>query len=260
MVGTDEVLKDTPGRFVLRRGDRVHRTAGPNARDVHALLRHLAANGFGGSPRALGFDADGREVLSFVPGRVSAKPYPAEFLTLAGCRAIGRLLRRAHDASRDFVPPPGARWFRPNPRPDEPAVMTHGDLHPANIVWTDGEPVAFIDWDLTSLAPAVVDLGYLAWRLAPLRSSEWARAAGYVDEPDRVARLAALLEGYGRHTATEVVDALVEFLQIEQQLITERGGAGLRPWAALRADGLHHVLAREERWIDTHARRLVGAG
>jgi hypothetical protein len=37
---------------------------------VHALLRHLEAVGFDGAPRLLGIDAQGREVLTYLPGEV----------------------------------------------------------------------------------------------------------------------------------------------------------------------------------------------
>ena len=35
---------------------------------MHALLAHLELVGFEGAPRVLGFDNEGREVLSFVAG------------------------------------------------------------------------------------------------------------------------------------------------------------------------------------------------
>jgi hypothetical protein len=35
---------------------------------VHALLRHLEDVGFDDAPRALGFDNQGREMLTYLPG------------------------------------------------------------------------------------------------------------------------------------------------------------------------------------------------
>ena len=40
------VLKDEPGREVVRIGDRVYRPAGPWTPAVQALLRHLEGAGF----------------------------------------------------------------------------------------------------------------------------------------------------------------------------------------------------------------------
>jgi hypothetical protein len=52
----------------VRVGDTVRRSAGPWTPAVHALLAHLAGTGFTGAPRPLGFDEQGREVLTFLEG------------------------------------------------------------------------------------------------------------------------------------------------------------------------------------------------
>ena len=46
-------------------GDVVHKQASPWTPTVHALLRHLEDAGFDGAPRALGFDDQGREMLTY---------------------------------------------------------------------------------------------------------------------------------------------------------------------------------------------------
>jgi hypothetical protein len=63
-----EVLQDDPHRQVLRVGDTVRRPMHPGSTTVHELLRHLANVGFPYSPRVLGVDEDGREVLSYIAG------------------------------------------------------------------------------------------------------------------------------------------------------------------------------------------------
>jgi hypothetical protein len=52
-----------------RIGGTVHRTAGPWTPAVHALLEYLAPRAEH-IPRVLGFDEQGREILTFLPGRV----------------------------------------------------------------------------------------------------------------------------------------------------------------------------------------------
>ncbi len=56
---------------VTRRGS-VLREAGPWARSVHALLRHLRVVGFEGAPRVVGdgFEEHDREVLTYTDGKV----------------------------------------------------------------------------------------------------------------------------------------------------------------------------------------------
>ena len=65
---------------VVRVGDTVRRTAGAWTPTVHALLRHLEATGFDAAPRALGLDAQRREMLTFIEGTTRAGF--VEFLTL----------------------------------------------------------------------------------------------------------------------------------------------------------------------------------
>jgi hypothetical protein len=52
-----------------RVGDTVHRATGPWTPAVHALLGYLAGR-VPHIPRVLGYDAQGREVLSYLPGHV----------------------------------------------------------------------------------------------------------------------------------------------------------------------------------------------
>jgi hypothetical protein len=55
---------------VYRSGDVVIRDAGPWTPTVHKLLRHFEDVGFAGATRIVdsGFDAQGRETLSYVEG------------------------------------------------------------------------------------------------------------------------------------------------------------------------------------------------
>jgi len=63
----------------VRAGNTVRRAAGRWTPAVHALLAHLAAKNLPGAPRPLGFDDQGREVLTFMEGETvgSRKPWPA---------------------------------------------------------------------------------------------------------------------------------------------------------------------------------------
>jgi hypothetical protein len=54
----------------------VHKPASARTSTVHALLRHLEDVGFDGAPRALGFDDQGREMLSYLPGDTVGNQLP----------------------------------------------------------------------------------------------------------------------------------------------------------------------------------------
>jgi hypothetical protein len=79
---------------------------------VHALLAHLADKGFTGAPRPLGFDEQGREVLTFLEGETIGhrKPRPAWVHAEDTLDQVARWMRACHQAVADFVPPAGAVW------------------------------------------------------------------------------------------------------------------------------------------------------
>ncbi len=152
---------------VYRTGDTVVRAGGAWSSSVLAFLRHLERTGFDGSPRVVGagFDAEGRETLTYLEGE---SVHPNSWSD-AGIAALGRMLRRLHDAGRDFTPPPGAVWQPWFTRSDGPdSVYGHGDLGPWNIVAVDGLPVGFIDWEFAGPVDRLDEVAQAAWLNAQL--------------------------------------------------------------------------------------------
>src|SRR4051812_24123156 len=79
----------------VRIGDVVHKRASPWTPTVHALLRHLEDAGFDAAPRALGFDDQGREMLTFLPGETigDRNPWPGWALADSATRTRLRTTR-----------------------------------------------------------------------------------------------------------------------------------------------------------------------
>ena len=140
---------------VVRVGDTVRRP--PEPRGVQALLRWYEQVGFDGAPRFLGVDEQGREVLSFVEGEPAFAPVPCSDEVVA---AIGRLLRRAHDAQAGFAPPADAGWLQR--AEGQPEVVGHLDLFWTNVVFRDGLPAALIDWEIAAPAPRTLEVALAA--------------------------------------------------------------------------------------------------
>jgi hypothetical protein len=67
---SEETLPGGNTDGALRIGGVVHKRASPWTPTVHALLRHLEQAGVDGVPRALGFDEQGRQMLSYLPGEL----------------------------------------------------------------------------------------------------------------------------------------------------------------------------------------------
>lgn len=150
---------------VTRIGGEVRRTAGPWTPNVHRLLELCLAAGVDGVPRPLGFTADGRERLSFVPGVVPAYSMPVWVWDASVLDDATALLRRLHDASGPLAGVRGG-WRSPVREPAE--VVCHNDFAPYNLVFVDGRLTGVIDFDYCAPGPRVWDLAYLAYRLVPL--------------------------------------------------------------------------------------------
>ena len=181
---------------VVRIGDRVHRPRRKGADVAEALLLHLESVGFEGSPRFLGHDADGRQVLRFIEGDVHVDQRPPWVDDdEANARMLGRmaqLVRDLHDATGGFAPPAGAEPFRPLPLPGD--LWNHADIHYGNTVFVGETPIAFIDWECCAPASRMYDPATL---LLSARNPRPNHA-----ESERRARSAllaagAILEGYG---------------------------------------------------------------
>ncbi|MDP9866048.1 MULTISPECIES: phosphotransferase enzyme family protein [Streptosporangium] len=153
---------------VVRVGDTVRRPTRPSTPSVHALLRHLEAAGFGGAPRVVGLDAQGREVLTFVEGDSAVTPPAAYAVTDESLAALAGLLRRFHDASAGFVPPPQAVWEDGSNDDAAPELIGHCDVNLDNVIFRDGLPAALIDFDMARPTTRLFDVVTTLRHWAPI--------------------------------------------------------------------------------------------
>ncbi len=179
-------------------GDVVHKPASPWTSTVHALLRHLEDAGFDGAPRALGFDDQGREMLSYLPGETVGEdaPWPGWASADSTLDQVGRWLRRVHDESVSFVPPADEKWFiggvvRPG------LIVGHQDAAPYNAVVEGDRLVGFCDWDAAGPSSREFDLALSAIWWVPLCPPSAVEQLGFHDFDGRSRRLHLLLDAYG---------------------------------------------------------------
>lgn len=181
---------------VVRVGETVRRNAGPWTPTVHALLRHLERAGFTGSPRVLGMDERGREVLSFVAGECGEYPLAAHWVTDEALVTVATMLRMFHDAQAGFRPPHGAVWRSFGPPPPDAEVICHHDAAPHNVIWRPDGTLAMIDFDLASPGSRIYDVAYAAWTWVPIFSDRDSITLGW-HHPDRPRRLRLFADAYG---------------------------------------------------------------
>jgi hypothetical protein len=242
-----------PGR-VFRVGDTVRRPAGPWTPTVHALLAHLQAKDFP-APRPMGLDSQGREQLSWMPGRASNWPWPPAMLATDGARQVGVMLRAYHTAVADFMPPAPAVWRHGPQSLAAGEIALHADFGPHNLVWTGDRLSGVIDFELARPGLPMEDAGFAVVRAAQLRPDEQTRPPGFETPPDRAARLAAFAEGYGC-TRADLVEAAWQAQLDEVDRIQRLGGSGVEPWATFRRRGLERVARQELAWIEANAAAL----
>jgi Phosphotransferase enzyme family len=254
---------------VVRVGDTVRRPRQVQSDFVAAYLTHLERVGFGGAPRWLGVDDRGRDVLDFLPGDVPGAP-PEPWACTDGVLAdLGRLLRRLHDASAGYAPPPGLVWFGQDMAVDlppdlrdlvgVPELVAHCDVTPQNVVFRDGHPVALVDFDLARPTRRLLDVLNTAMWWVPLQDP--------VDRPpaltdaDAAPRLRLFLDAYclpdaDRGELLDLADRSWRRSWHTMRANAERRGGG---WARMWAEGVGDAIERRRSWFAAERDRLAAA-
>jgi hypothetical protein len=225
---------------IVRIGDTVRRPLRPFSLTVQAYLAHLRDAGFTAAPLPLGVDEQ-------------RNPLPPETAGDDVLVALARLIRRLHEASAGWAPPPGAVWGGTpatvgRPIPEGAELVSHCDYYPGNVVFRDGLPVALIDFDLAHPTTRLYDIANALWYWAPLRDPrDRAPAFTGADIPHRVAVFADAYGMTARHRA-ELAPFAVDMARRYHE--DSRASAELDPvFRKLWEDGAKDVLPRAEAWL-----------
>lgn len=160
----------------VRVGDTVRRPTGPWTPAVHAFLRHLEDAGLDGVPRVLGIDGEGREILTYLPGRavdVSAQMVSDELL------ASGvRWLRCFHDLVRQYRPAGPVQWRGIRKVLADDEIICHHDSGAYNWIVSGNRCSTADDIDVACHAPTLQPFTKSGQRVFDLGLAEqWARHA-----------------------------------------------------------------------------------
>lgn len=239
---------------VVRRGQAVHRTPGPWTATIHRLLDHLHENGVNGLPRPLGFDEQGREVLTYLPGTVPSYPMPSWVWSEDVLVDAGRRLAQIHQASAGFDTT-SATWQLPAHDPAE--VICLNDVAPYNMVFDEANQLTgFIDVDTALLDPGPGTS--LTWPTGSRRSASSKTPATASPASFRRVRLELLCRAYaeaGDRIAVKPADALHSTIIRLEDLAAFT--------AARAADGAAHVADHvqgyksDTRWVSAHLEELL---
>lgn len=164
--------RTTPG-VVLVEGT-VRRPHGRHSDFVAGVLGALGAVNVSWAPRHFGVDGQGRDVLTFIPGRTT--DHPSQRSARAYAR-FGQMLRELHAVTSGTA------------LADEMECVMHGDPGPYNVITQAGMPVGLIDWDSARPGDPLEDLGYAGWT--------WCiRSTGNVPVTEQAQHLRELRDGY----------------------------------------------------------------
>jgi hypothetical protein len=191
---------------VVRVGDTVRRPRAASWQAIHALLRHLERVGFAGSPKVLGIDEEGREILTFHHGVTTWPDTPDLLDSDDNLARAARLVRDFHRASASFTPPRQVPWWQGSIDPIGGDLVLHGDLAPWNLV--AGEEWVIIDWDSASPGRVEWELAYVLHTFVPL----WHNSG--LSDAETVRRISVFVEAYELQTeelrrALELVPARI---------------------------------------------------
>lgn len=236
-------------------GEVVTRPASAATPTVQAFLRFLRRNDVASVPEPLTLDAN-NETLRYIPGESGGQSWYHQH-TDQGLASAARVLRRIHDASRDWIPPADAIWGAPAV-PVEDIVYCHGDPGPWNFVWHDSEAVGLIDWDYLHPGPPLDDIAYALQWFVPMRSDEYARAWHHFPQvPDRLHRIDVFLDAYGDVPDFDVVDTVAGRMTATRDLVWQLAEAGQEPQLTWVQDGALDRDAEEINWVLQHRAMLT---
>jgi hypothetical protein len=237
-VAGDEALR------VERVGDTVRRPMHHWSPAVHGLLRHLESVGFP-APRLLDVDEDaGVEVLTWIEGESGGDGW-AYVVPEDGLRAYARLLRRYHDAVRDYDAPSASEWSRG----PGGGFVCHGDPGPWNVVFRDGEPYAFIDFDHAHAGTPLDDVVYALEFGAPFRyDHECVEQMRYPAPPARGRRVEVFCDAYGIDVPPDVRTLVADRQAADAALVEEIARRGIHPQVTWVRDGFPDVDRARSAW------------
>jgi aminoglycoside phosphotransferase (APT) family kinase protein len=241
--------------LVVRVGDTVRRPTAPCWRATHALLAHLSTADFDGAPRVLAVTPL-TETLTYIEGQAAVPPLPEETLTDAALVSVADLLRRYHRAVASFDPSRYS-WPRPIPARFRTGLVSHNDVHPANLVFRGGRAVALIDFDWAGPGSAAWDFATAARNWAPLADDRDIADSRHGRALERF-RIFLDATGLPRAGRREVAEALLANHDWTYAIVTEAAAAGHQGFA----DHWHDIAgptARARRWTQRHHRDLLAA-
>jgi len=245
---SEEKLAGGNMNAVSRVGDTVRRGVGPWTARVHQLLAHLRAKGILEVPAPLGFDEQGREILTYIPGLVGNDPIPESLRADSVLIAAARLLRRMHDATQDVAQIWQDGWQAPTRPPVE--VICHGDFAPYNCVFEQDKLVGVIDFDNAHPGNRQWDLAYALYRFAPL--TDPSNPDGYGTTSTQCRRVRLFCDEYGLQDRSTILQSIKLRLAYMADFLRQGAAKGDKRMQANIDAGHLAIYTTDYAYLETH--------
>lgn len=246
----EENLNGESKHQIVKIGNTVHRPTNWWTPAVHHLLKYLESVGFKYSPRVLGFDDQGREVLSFIEGESGGSAWK-KITSENGLKKYAKLLREYHDAVSGYVPLPNSEWAYAKGDLKDGEIMCHGDFGVWNTVWVGDEPVGIVDWDFVVPAKPIYDVFYALEYSAPFRDDETALKWHHFSEvPNRKQRIKVFKEAYGVSDIGDVVKSVAQMQRKVGEYEAMLAEKGLQPQVDWVANGDLEEVEKRAKWTE----------
>jgi hypothetical protein len=240
---------------VSRVGNTVRRDVGSWTKQVHLLLTHLRAKGIQEVPAPLGFDQNGREILSFIPGIVGHFPLPESLRTDEVLTSAARLIRRIHDATEDASQFWQSGWQSPTRKPIE--VICHGDFAPYNCVFDKGKLIGVIDFDHAHPGNREWDLAYALYRFAPITDPTNPENYGKISDQCRRVRL--FCDEYGLQERSQLVQSIKSRIAYMADYLRQGAANGDKRLQANIDAGHLEIYTTDYAYLDAHQEQFLMA-
>jgi Ser/Thr protein kinase RdoA (MazF antagonist) len=230
---------------VIRIGNTVLRTSNTWTASVHALLKHIRTRKFLAAPEVLGFDCDGREILSYLEGQVYNYPLPPVAKSKSALKSAAKLLRSYHDATVNFIHSYQGHWQLDAHLPME--VICHGDYAPYNCVMKDDEVIGIIDFDTAHPGSRIWDVAYAVYRFAPLTAPE--NKDGFGSREEQADRLKIFCNEYGLSDSKTLIPTVLKRLTALVNFMYARANAGDKAYLRHIEQGHDKLYLRDLEYI-----------
>lgn len=199
---------------IIRKGNTIRRPINGNSNFVQKLLCYLETVNFDASPRFLGIDEQGREIISYLEGDVPSNLiyYSDEELILGA-----KLIRRFHDITA------GCELAGTQ------EIVCHHDLSPCNFVFIKNAPIAIIDFEMAAPGKRIFDLAYAAWLWLDIGNID-------ITANEQKRRLLLFAQAYGISDIYLLIQVMLQRQTILMQEAIKRDKQCMQKWVQSSLD------------------------